>query len=178
MPAKRLYEGIMCSIDGCLVNADSLGWCKRHYERNRRIGEPGPLKSGARRNYHEDKSWCADCQEYSPNEMFNKNRSHSHGYGTYCKVHEGERKIRYTYGVEAWQKDIMFHEQQGKCASCLNMLGSVNKAHLDHCHETLTVRALLCFNCNNIEGVLKKVNHPLHPDFLNQIQVNLKMLKE
>ena len=45
---------------------------------------------------------------------------------------------------QAW-----FDEQNGKCAVCNTHQDKLGQTlAVDHCHETMQVRGLLCFNCN------------------------------
>jgi len=48
----------------------------------------------------------------------------------------------------------MFESQGGLCAICDRSLtiGKQNACHVDHCHKTGTVRALLCGGCNTKLG--------------------------
>lgn len=39
-------------------------------------------------------------------------------------------------------------EQNGLCAICNSTLTDGNPSHLDHCHDTGTIRGLLCRHCN------------------------------
>lgn len=69
------------------------------------------------------------------------------------------RQIRYRYGITPEDYARMLAEQDGKCAICLdpphegNTLKRWNgKLAIDHCHDTGTVRGLLCNNCNLVVG--------------------------
>lgn len=48
------------------------------------------------------------------------------------------------YGISVSDWDAMFSDQGGVCAIC----GRRQELHVDHDHETGTVRGLLCRNCN------------------------------
>lgn len=49
------------------------------------------------------------------------------------------------YGLTPEQFDAMLITQSGRCAICNDPMQS---PHVDHCHETGKVRALLCSLCN------------------------------
>ena len=58
--------------------------------------------------------------------------------------------------------DQMFLDQQNKCYICRKeetkisgKTGKVTKLSVDHCHKTMTVRKLLCHNCNIMIGASK-----------------------
>ena len=66
------------------------------------------------------------------------------------------------YGITAAEYEKMHDRQDGKCAICElpetrleSRTGNVMKLVVDHCHDTLKVRALLCWRCNIGLGVAK-----------------------
>lgn len=52
----------------------------------------------------------------------------------------------------------MSKAQGGKCANpgCVTPLGPGTATHVDHCHVTGKVRALLCHGCNTSLGLLRE----------------------
>jgi len=91
-------------------------------------------------------------------------------YGA-CKVCHNEKfntpgKVRRQnyarYGLTEQEVQAMFAAQKGVCASCGNpetaivkRTGKPKMLHIDHDHETGTVRALLCQDCNIALGHLR-----------------------
>ena len=55
-----------------------------------------------------------------------------------------------TYGMSVEDLDVMLHLQHGLCAICQ----TAPAAHVDHDHQSGTVRGLLCFRCNAAIGQL------------------------
>jgi hypothetical protein len=55
-------------------------------------------------------------------------------------------RLRREYGLTPEQVQVMREEQNDSCAICGLAFGE--RLHIDHCHETGHVRALLCHNCN------------------------------
>jgi hypothetical protein len=55
------------------------------------------------------------------------------------------------YGINADEYDVMFAEQDGKCAICgtEQAAGRYGVFHVDHCHKTGRLRGLLCSSCNH-----------------------------
>lgn len=56
------------------------------------------------------------------------------------------RAIKSEYGIDVSQFDAMRESQNGACAICLEPFTKM--PHVDHCHSTGKVRALLCPDCN------------------------------
>lgn len=61
------------------------------------------------------------------------------------------------YGLTEEQLRCMEEEQNGNCKICgINRKEARNgELCVDHCHETLEVRGLLCHECNSALGLLK-----------------------
>jgi hypothetical protein len=60
------------------------------------------------------------------------------------------KHLRRTYGMTVADLDAMLLAQHGVCAICQ----TAPAAHVDHDHESGTVRGLLCFRCNAALGQL------------------------
>jgi Recombination endonuclease VII len=58
--------------------------------------------------------------------------------------------LRRVYGLTPEQVLAMLEEQGSACGLCGKPFGEASgeRMHIDHCHETGHVRALLCHNCN------------------------------
>jgi len=70
-------------------------------------------------------------------------------------------KIRYKITIEEYEE--LFAKQDGLCAICSQpeKLTKDNKLHkmaVDHNHETMQVRGLLCMNCNTRLGYFESKN--------------------
>jgi len=78
-----------------------------------------------------------------------------------CRVCMEKRKykafIKKTYNFSYDEYEDMFDKQDGKCAICESKMGNSKTSRLfvDHCHDTLKVRGLLCGNCNHGLGHFK-----------------------
>lgn len=66
-------------------------------------------------------------------------------------------QLKRLYGLTLTEFDELVKSQNGCCAVCENplIIGGVNGAHVDHNHETGTVRGILCANCNHGLGKFK-----------------------
>lgn len=72
---------------------------------------------------------------------------------------ESKREIQYKrrYGITIEQFDEMVRSQGNRCAICSDEFKPKRKnmtIHVDHCHETMKVRGLLCSRCNVGIGLL------------------------
>src|SRR5689334_17696949 len=56
------------------------------------------------------------------------------------------------YGITVAQRDELWQAQGGKCSICKDAI-TLEDACTDHCHQSGTVRHLLCNNCNVILGL-------------------------
>lgn len=67
-------------------------------------------------------------------------------------------KFKRHHGVSIDEADAMIETQNGLCAIC-NQLptgkGHCARLHVDHCHETGKIRAMLCSNCNKALGLMQ-----------------------
>jgi hypothetical protein len=73
------------------------------------------------------------------------------------KVLETERrsKLKKAYGITPAQYDEMLASQNEQCAICAAKKpgGRTKLFFIDHCHNTGTVRGLLCMRCNTGLGL-------------------------
>ncbi len=58
-------------------------------------------------------------------------------------------KLKMRHGLDLEGYNVLFNDQNGKCAICGKHQSELKKAlFVDHCHKTGKVRGLLCFQCN------------------------------
>ena len=63
--------------------------------------------------------------------------------------------LRKYFGLTPEEYDDLLHSQDGRCALCgTHHTDLSRRLAVDHCHETLEIRGLLCFNCNAALGRL------------------------
>lgn len=62
------------------------------------------------------------------------------------------KMLKYRYGLSREDYDQMLHKQHYSCAACGTALLDSASIHVDHCHRTGQVRALLCRRCNTCLG--------------------------
>ena len=61
------------------------------------------------------------------------------------------------YGITLEQYEAMLAAQNGCCAICRTSPTEKRQLHVDHCHATGRVRALLCSPCNTQLGSFEKL---------------------
>jgi hypothetical protein len=65
---------------------------------------------------------------------------------------ERNRHLRSKYGITIEQYEAMLEAQGGVCAICEREPNPNISLHVDHDHETGTIRGLTCFRCNQAMG--------------------------
>ena len=73
----------------------------------------------------------------------------------YRLAHQDEfyaKSLKRKYGLSVEEYSMLVQKQRGVCAVCGNTWGS--RLHVDHDHKTGKVRALLCFKCNLVLGLI------------------------
>lgn len=120
-------------------------------------GKPPPLCESCRATL----KWCWMCKSAKPLASFHSDRASRDGLNARCRACSSERArivhrehtteenftshLRGRYGLTLEQWNEMASAQGGRCAIC----GEVpKKLVVDHCHDTMKVRALLCHACN------------------------------
>ncbi|WP_332835394.1 endonuclease VII domain-containing protein [Streptomyces jeddahensis] len=98
---------------------------------------------------------CPQCGEVRPHDQWERNKSSSDGWASYCRECRAQRnRVSYfkrKYGLTPDELEGLIAGQGGVCVICL----SARPEHVDHCHETGRVRGVLCFSCNAALGQLK-----------------------
>jgi hypothetical protein len=93
---------------------------------------------------------CVTCGKYKKITECVKRKVENGRYIYYqCKKCKWKMKIKSSYGLTARQYVTMYKKQNGKCGICrgeIQIRGYYT--HIDHCHKTNKVRALLCGKCN------------------------------
>lgn len=118
--------------------------------------------------------YCSGCKTDKPLTDFWKNKSAKDGYQAWCNVcwravttarRTGPKReielrqrqnghLKRKYGITIEEYEVMLAKQNGKCAICGQVAGKKNLA-VDHCHDTLKIRGILCENCNRGIGMFK-----------------------
>lgn len=68
------------------------------------------------------------------------------------RLRKRKQKLKREYNMTLEDYDNMYSAQEGRCKICGKF---EEKFHIDHCHETNTIRGLLCSLCNTGLGCFK-----------------------
>ena len=81
-----------------------------------------------------------------PDYMKKYNDARKHEMSLYGR----RRHLMRSYGMTLEDFHAMWVKQSGLCGicSCILEAGTVNGVHIDHDHDTMKVRGLLCAKCN------------------------------
>ena len=117
---------------------------------------------------------CNSCGEWKSHSEFgsHNNKGRETGSRKTCKSCEYEKRrnteYQSKYGITLEEYNNLFKEQNGCCACCgKHQVEQKRRFAVDHCHETLAIRGLLCDCCNTaigklgdtIEGVENALNY-------------------
>lgn len=121
---------------------------------------------------------CSACNELKPIESFGISALYVGGRRRQCTRCRGKRnkprpaetrtptppadtrryKLKGRYGITEQDYSRMLAEQGGKCAICAtdDPKSRYGVMHIDHCHKSGKVRALLCNPCNTLLGKVER----------------------
>lgn len=141
---------------------------------------------------------CSKCNKNKENTFFRKRNNSKSGFNYWCRECENttqrgryikkvkkkssdedvllikqkafERMLRHRYNIDIKKYNELLEEQNNSCKICNTPIIKGNNLVIDHCHNTLKVRGLLCRRCNTFLGYIEK-----SPNILNN---SIKYLKE
>ena len=88
-------------------------------------------------------------------EVKERNKKLKHEYWKTVRDEYRGRFLLRKYGITMEDRNEMIDKQEGKCATCGNILDLGFNTHVDHCHSTGKVRGILCSSCNAAIGYIK-----------------------
>lgn len=122
---------------------------------------------------------CRKCKERKPESQFSfqktKNSRMRHAYCRPCATENTRewrkknpekfaaqkkrtrRNKRFAkYSISEWEYEDLLEIQGGLCAICrIDLTKADREPHIDHCHDSLKVRGILCGSCNIGLGMFK-----------------------
>jgi hypothetical protein len=92
------------------------------------------------KNFGKAKTYCKECCAEKTRNKYDLNK-------------QREYLLKKKYGITLQKYNEILHEQNYKCYICQKHEDKLDRAlAVDHCHDTLIVRGLLCGNCNRFLG--------------------------
>lgn len=105
-------------------------------------------RDSLRRRRIEDPEWAARRRQQQKNWVA-QNKDRQKSWPSKSKEYRRRKKLKERYGITIEQYDSMLAQQGGKCAICgTDKTDGQGRFHIDHNHETGSVRSLLCLSCN------------------------------
>lgn len=98
---------------------------------------------------------CSGCATDLPATSFHRERSARSGLSSRCRACKRDAQLRSKYGIDSTSWDALFEAQGRRCAICLTSKRPRPGWQTDHCHETGTVRSILCNWCNTAVGSIE-----------------------
>jgi YesN/AraC family two-component response regulator len=102
---------------------------------------------------------CTICGDQKPLSEFYKDNARKDKHQSKCKPCHEKAKVKSRLGAYGLTKETyseLFKNQNGCCAICQIAFENTKHTHIDHCHTTNKVRALLCHGCNTAIGLFKE----------------------
>lgn len=131
------------------VRLDGLKRCPQ-------CGDTKPLSDfhNNKRSHDGLASYCKPCSVNSVRAYHQRNpqkhRDYNRNWDRANPGRKADSQLKTKYGIEPGSYDRMFKKQNGRCAICSSITPGKKEIrfHVDHCHDTGKVRALLCSSCN------------------------------
>ena len=139
MGAKGVYK----------THCDKCGTERKLLSNGRRIC-PECQRQASKESYHKNKKPLTDEQKLKKKESNLKWKNTIRDSGL---TNQQVTKLKSLYNISEEEIISFKLKQDNKCAICKNEL--INEFLVDHCHNTLQVRGLLCRNCNLAIGMFK-----------------------
>lgn len=121
----------------------------RNAENAKRWREENPEKAAA-----SEKKWKSENRERI-NERQREWRKRTNYASSPKRIAQSLKDWLKTYGLTPEEYEKMLENQGGVCAICQSphpRMKNAKRLYVDHCHETGTVRGLLCHQCNAMLG--------------------------
>jgi hypothetical protein len=134
--------------------------CSKAYAKERRAATPEAAlrreaKAAREAAYCSPERVCTRCGISKPTSEYSKHNKNG-GLQYWCKECASNRQRQHTYGINPQQYQLQLQHQGNMCEICGSADPRANRKrfHVDHDHESLINRGLLCHHCNVALGML------------------------
>lgn len=99
---------------------------------------------------------CRRCERVLPASVFKPTATGGGGLHSYCAPCRAWAQREQRYGKTQAELEALLASQDGKCAGCARPISFDDpRTNVDHDHDTLAVRGILCGHCNSLLGYAK-----------------------
>lgn len=137
-----------CAVEGCQKKHKGYGYCEKHLDRVRRHGDPTKGEALRTTYVDDDHRLCDTCGEVLPAKDFYQHPTRLY-YERSCKrcrkLKMRQGHVLRKYGSEAAAVQVAM-DAKNPCEICGEYKEGLMA--IDHCHDTMKVRGLLCRQCN------------------------------
>ena len=106
---------------------------------------------------------CKACGRLLACSAFSKSSTNVDYLRNDCRCCASRYNRKRAYGLSDEILDGMLAVETCQMPGCCNQLDWTNGTHIDHCHKTGKVRAVLCQRCNTLLGHIEKNMHLISP---------------
>lgn len=148
-PEPRRKQALVCTVDDCGQPTRAREMCGTHYKRFMTWGSTDHRPVPKTR-------LCRHCRRRLTGEKFSMGDRICLDCHPEYRQEQNARRLSRASGVRMSAAKLRV-SQQGRCAICgvLEAEASRGRFHLDHDHDSMAVRGLLCGNCNTGLGHFK-----------------------
>ena len=113
---------------------------------------------------------CSTCRQLKSQSEYTNHAGQRDGLFNECNACKALRKRRSVHSITKEELSKMMSISTCEMPSCGNELDWKKETHIDHCHKTGKVRAVLCRRCNTMLGHIEKNMHLVYPmlDYINE----------
>ena len=120
-----------------------------------RTEHPDKYRASSRKTYLKHKTTIT---AYKKEWQRKYRREHLEKAREYAKLYKRTKQQAHRlkwYGITQEMYDFLKQRQNNQCGICGRVFEGKTSPQIDHCHKTLKVRGLLCWNCNIRLGYLE-----------------------
>ena len=107
------------------------------------------------KNKEEQKKYRQEYYQKNRDSIRSKQKQYWEKNKDYRRERSYISNLKHFYNMSKEEYDFLLNKQNDKCAICKKKCRIRLRLGVDHCHETDTIRGLLCLKCNTALGMLE-----------------------